>query len=91
MPWTIVPATQFHDFAAMAASGANAVRLYTAPPRWLLDLASGELLFGGMVVGTIAQDGASLRWCFELGTLRAGGVSQTLEGAVKSIQDAFGP
>ena len=25
------------DFAAMAASGINAVRLYTVPPRWLLD------------------------------------------------------
>ena len=27
------------DFAAIAASGVNAIRLYTAPPRWLLDLA----------------------------------------------------
>jgi GT2 family glycosyltransferase len=27
------------DFAAIGASGANAIRLYTAPPRWLLDLA----------------------------------------------------
>lgn len=27
------------DFAAMAAVGINAVRLYEAPPRWLLDLA----------------------------------------------------
>jgi O-antigen biosynthesis protein len=27
------------DFAAIAATGANAVRLYTAPPRWMLDLA----------------------------------------------------
>jgi O-antigen biosynthesis protein len=27
------------DFAAMAAIGCNAVRLYTVPPRWLLDLA----------------------------------------------------
>ena len=33
------PATVSSDFAAMAASGANAVRLYTPPPRWLLDLA----------------------------------------------------
>jgi GT2 family glycosyltransferase len=33
------PATVGRDFAAMAASGANAVRLYTPPPRWLLDLA----------------------------------------------------
>lgn len=27
------------DFARMAATGLNAVRTYTAPPRWLLDLA----------------------------------------------------
>ena len=27
------------DFAAMAASGINSVRLYTTPPRWLLDCA----------------------------------------------------
>src|SRR5262245_60772639 len=27
------------DFAQMAATGVNAVRTYTAPPRWLLDLA----------------------------------------------------
>ena len=33
------PETVARDFAAMAAAGANAVRLYTAPPRWLLDLA----------------------------------------------------
>ena len=28
------------DFAAMAANGANVVRVYTVPPAWLLDLAS---------------------------------------------------
>jgi GT2 family glycosyltransferase len=33
------PARVDSDFAAMAAMGANAVRLYAAPPRWLLDLA----------------------------------------------------
>jgi GT2 family glycosyltransferase len=27
------------DFAAMAANGVNTVRVYTVPPRWLLDLA----------------------------------------------------
>ena len=27
------------DFAGMAANGVNAVRTYTVPPRWLLDLA----------------------------------------------------
>src|SRR5919199_3570786 len=28
-----------HDFAQMAATGVNAVRTYTVPPRWLLDAA----------------------------------------------------
>ena len=30
------------DFSAMAAAGVNAVRVYTVPPRWLLDLAAAE-------------------------------------------------
>ena len=30
------------DFAAMAANGINAVRTYTVPPRWLLDLAAAR-------------------------------------------------
>jgi GT2 family glycosyltransferase len=33
------PAGVDRDFAAVAASGANAIRLYAPPPRWLLDLA----------------------------------------------------
>jgi GT2 family glycosyltransferase len=33
------------DFAAMAANGINAVRVYTVPPRWLLDLALEHGLF----------------------------------------------
>src|SRR4051794_29170070 len=34
------------DFAQMAAVGVNAVRVYTVPPRWLLDLAHAH----GLVV-----------------------------------------
>jgi GT2 family glycosyltransferase len=33
------PAQVERDFAQMAANGLNAVRTYTAPPRWLLDIA----------------------------------------------------
>ena len=33
------------DLAAMAAAGINAVRTYTVPPRWLLDIAAGEGLY----------------------------------------------
>ena len=31
-----------HDLAAISALGANAIRVYTAPPRWLLDAAHGH-------------------------------------------------
>ena len=34
------PARVERDFAAMAASGINAIRTYTVPPRWLLDIAA---------------------------------------------------
>ncbi|MEA2307605.1 MAG: hypothetical protein QOH43_4885 [Solirubrobacteraceae bacterium] len=34
-----------HDFAAMGATGINAVRVYTAPPRWLLDAAAAAGLW----------------------------------------------
>src|SRR5438105_1533391 len=33
------------DFAQMAANGFNAVRTYTLPPRWLLDVAAENELF----------------------------------------------
>jgi len=32
-----------HDFAKMAALGANAIRTYHVPPEWLLDIAGDEL------------------------------------------------
>lgn len=34
-----------HDFAQMAATGINTVRVYTVPPRWLLDLAQAHGLY----------------------------------------------
>jgi len=36
------PATVRRDFAQIAAAGFNAVRTYTAPPVWLLDLAADQ-------------------------------------------------
>src|SRR5262249_18046081 len=38
------------EFAAIAAAGANSVRTYTAPPRWLLDAAQrhGLLVLVGL-------------------------------------------
>ena len=33
------PAAVEHDFSQIASSGINAIRTYTAPPRWVLDLA----------------------------------------------------
>jgi O-antigen biosynthesis protein len=39
------PETVKHDFAAMAEHGLNAVRTYTVPPCWLLDLAATHGLY----------------------------------------------
>jgi hypothetical protein len=39
------PHTVERDFAAMAAHGINAVRTYTVPPRWLVDIAHKHELF----------------------------------------------
>jgi len=36
-----------HDFAAIAANGFNAVRVYTVPPRWLLDVAQQHQHYEG--------------------------------------------
>jgi beta-galactosidase/beta-glucuronidase len=33
------------DFAAMATNGINTVRVYTVPPRWLLDIAQRHGLY----------------------------------------------
>ena len=45
------PATVRQDFAQIAAAGFNAVRTYTAPPPWLLDLAADHGL--RVMVGTV--------------------------------------
>lgn len=44
------PTTAWHDLALMAASGVNAVRTYTLPPRWFLDAAHhhGLLVLPGL-------------------------------------------
>jgi glycosyltransferase involved in cell wall biosynthesis len=44
------PHTAWHDLALMAASGVNAVRTYTLPPRWFLDAAHhhGLLVLPGL-------------------------------------------
>src|SRR5947208_9827591 len=39
------PAVVARDFSKMAANGFNAVRTYTVPPRWLLDVAAENGLF----------------------------------------------
>ncbi|HEY0515736.1 MAG TPA: glycosyltransferase, partial [Solirubrobacteraceae bacterium] len=39
------PSTVERDFAQMAAHGINAVRVYSAPERWLLDLAAAQGLY----------------------------------------------
>src|SRR5262245_27425145 len=47
------PAVVERDFQLMAAHGINAVRTYTAPPRWLLDRAWGHGL--RIMVGLAAE------------------------------------
>src|SRR3954449_1761234 len=44
------PAAVARDFSKMAANGFNAVRTYTVPPRWLLDVAAenGLLIMVGL-------------------------------------------
>jgi GT2 family glycosyltransferase len=46
------PAMVERDFAQMATNGLNAVRTYTAPPRWLLDIAQrhGLRIMAGLAV-----------------------------------------
>lgn len=39
------PETVERDFAAIAATGANCLRTYTIPPRWLLDIAHRHRLY----------------------------------------------
>ena len=39
------PETVDHDFGLMASTGINSVRVYTVPPRWLLDLAQRHHLW----------------------------------------------
>jgi GT2 family glycosyltransferase len=48
------PEVVARDFAAMGRAGANAVRLYTAPPPWLLDLAHEHGL--GVMIGLAWED-----------------------------------
>src|SRR6266403_988083 len=47
------PAVVDNDFRQMAAAGLNAVRTYTAPPRWLLDSAQWHGL--RVMVGLAAE------------------------------------
>ena len=51
------PAVVRRDFVAMRAAGINAVRTYTAPPRWLLDLAQEQ---GLRVLAGVALAGEQL-------------------------------
>ena len=62
------------DFALMAAHGVNAVRLYTAPPRWLLDLAAAHGL--RLLVGLAAER--------EVGYLNDSGDLTAIEARVRA-------
>ena len=61
------------DFSQMAATGVNAVRTYTVPPRWLLDLALRHGL--RVMVG--------LPWEQHIAFLDQKGVAQSIENRVR--------
>ena len=69
------------DFAAMAHAGANAVRLYTVPPPWLLALAHEYGL--GVMVGLAWEDHVAF-----LDDRRA--AAQILERVEKQVADCAG-
>jgi GT2 family glycosyltransferase len=63
------------DFAQMAAHGINAIRVYTAPPRWLLDLAAEHSLL--VMVGIPWEQHITF-----LDSGRAAAIEQTVRDAV---------
>ncbi len=65
------------DFAQMAGAGINAIRLYTPPPRWLLDLAHARGLL--VMVGIPWEQHIAF-----LDSDRAGHIEQTVRDAVRS-------
>lgn len=68
------PATAEHDFAQMAASGINAVRLYTVPQPWMLDAAQRHGL--RVLVG--------LPWEQHIAFLDRAGTSRSIEERVRA-------
>ncbi|MDQ4026118.1 MAG: glycosyltransferase, partial [Actinomycetota bacterium] len=71
-------ATVAEDFATMAMSGINAVRTYTVPPRWLLDLAADRGLL--VLVGVPWTDHVA----FLENRSRRRSVEKTVREAVRS-------
>lgn len=64
-----------HDFVHMAANGINAVRTYTSPPRWLLDLAWRR----GLLVM------ADLPWESHVAFLESRKAARSIEGRIRAM------
>jgi glycosyltransferase involved in cell wall biosynthesis len=71
------PETAAGDFEQMASAGVNAIRLYTAPPRWLLDLAHEHGLL--VMVGVPWEQHIAF-----LDTNRADSIEQTVRETVRA-------
>jgi GT2 family glycosyltransferase len=71
------PETAEQDLAQMAAAGINAVRLYTAPERWLLDLAHAYGLL--VMIGIPWEQHVAF-----LDSDRAEGIEQTVRDSVRA-------
>lgn len=69
--------TAANDFEHMAAAGINSVRVYTPPPRWLLDLAQAHGLF--VMVGIPWEQHVAF-----LDAARSKAIEQTVRDAVRS-------
>jgi len=67
-----------HDFALMATHGINCVRVYTAPPRWLLDQAYASGLF--VMVGLAWEQHVAF-----LGRRRARSIVAGVRAAVREL------
>src|SRR5579884_3852032 len=71
------PKTAALDFERMAADGINSIRVYTPPPRWLLDLAYGHGLL--VMVGVPWEQHVAF-----LDTDRTRAIEQTVRDAVRA-------
>ena len=74
------PTIVSRDFAMMAANGVNAVRVYTAPPAWLLDIACAHGLY--VMVG--------LAWEQHIAFLKRGRAKAIVRRVSEAVRECAG-